>query len=602
MRDLAQTYANVQNIVGITDEKGNALLPPNHMTKNTDICIVIDVEGNFRRANGEKSDKFSITIPCTENSASRAGACIAPHPLHEEIGYLSANKEKREEYLKLLSGWCELHPKVEAVYKYIFKNTLKEDLKRNGIKTDDKLFVRFSVEMPESNDLSFSELWKDNTVSETWIKYCGQNDEKEESLCYATGETDAIRVKHPKNINPSTSNAKLISCNDETNFTYRGRFDQANQASAVGEKASHQSHAMLKYLISTQGYKCDTQAIIAWSTDDGGKLASPLGDSVDIYCDETKTERDKVIDAGGILNFDYAKALKKAIVGKGGTNHLNSAKRRVAVMAVDAATTGRMAVTFYKNLPENEYVERIINWHETCCWCFWYKGQEYISAPSTDRIIAAVYGDPKGDGYVKIKKQARSRILSFILNGENFDGAWVSASVKRVSNPFSYDKTDGGWDKYSWERAMNVTCAIMRKYYIDKKEDFKLELEKTRSDRDYLYGRLLAIADKLEGHARFLQDQINDTDKRPTNSVRYMAAFATKPLKTWEIIYRQLSPYIQRLNGADWYQRQIDEVMSLFKNGEYESDKPLNGVYLLGYSLQRRALNNKNNQEEAKNA
>lgn len=35
--------------------------------------------------------------------------------------------------------------------------------------------------------------------------------------------------------------------------------------------------------------------------------------------------------------------------------------------------------------------------------------------------------------------------------------------------------------------------------------------------------------------------------------------------------------------------------MSLFAEGQYENDKPLNGKYLMGYSLQRRALINKEN-------
>ena len=120
-----------------------------------------------------------------------------------------------------------------------------------------------------------------------------------------------------------------------------------------------------------------------------------------------------------------------------------------------------------------------------------------------------------------------------------------------------------------------------------------MELERTCADRDYLFGRLLAVADRLESHARYLQTGKNDTEKRPTNAVRYMAAFAAKPLRTWKLIFDQLNPYIQRLDGAEWYQRQVDEIMALF-NPEECSDKPLGGKYLLGYSLQRRALYNGN--------
>jgi len=218
-----------------------------------------------------------------------------------------------------------------------------------------------------------------------------------------------------------------------------------------------------------------------------------------------------------------------------------------------------------------------------------------------DRIIAAVFGEEKGKSYKPIQKKARERMLRNIICGEPFDRAWVTAAVARVSNPFSYDGGDGGWDKRKWENAMRVTCAIVRKYYTEKKEEITLELDMMWDDRSYLFGRLLAIADRLEGHARYLQTGKDDTEKRATNAVRYMSAFSSKPLRTWKVIFDQLNPYIQRLDGAEWYQRLIDEIMSLFRADDI-NDRSLDAIYLLGYSLQRRALYIKgestNNEEE----
>lgn len=34
----------------------------------------------------------------------------------------------------------------------------------------------------------------------------------------------------------------------------------------------------------------------------------------------------------------------------------------------------------------------------------------------------------------------------------------------------------------------------------------------------------------------------------------------------------------------------IDEIMSLFENGDYEDNKPLSPLYLLGYSAQNKAF------------
>lgn len=592
-KNLADTYDRVSDIVGIPDEKGNILLPPNHTIKsNSDVCITIDGEGMFRDAD---QSKLTIPIPCTEDSESRSGKAIYPHPLHDQVGYLSTDEKKRAKYLLQLGKWSGLHKKVEAVHKYIMKNTLIEDLKSCHIKVSDKLFIRFSVEMKGD---SVPNLWEDKTVAEAWQTYMEHEQSEGTELCYITGQFLPITNKHPKNINTLISNAKLVSCNKDPNFRYRGRFSESEPANMISIEASHKAHAMLKYFIATQAYRCDSQAIIAWAIDSGETQLGLFEDSLDIYGNATKTERDRLIEAQNEIDLDYAKKLSSAIRGYGNSENLKNDNRQIAVIAVDAATTGRMAVTFYKELQENEYIERIINWHESCCWHFRSQRKMYISAPNTDRIIAAVHGEPKGEGYSKIKKQSRERILSFIINGEKFSRAWLNAAVNRISNPFAYNKVDSGWDFYKWESAVNTTCAIARKYYFDHKEEFDLELERTRKDRDYLYGRMLAIADRIESHARHLQDKKSETEKRPTNAVRYMSAFATKPFRTWEVIYRQLNPYIQRLNGGEGYQRELDEIMSLFEKGEYENDKPLNGKYLMGYSLQRRALiNGKNNEE-----
>jgi len=599
--NLVDTYDRLSDIVGIPDKDGNILLPLNHTMKITDICVTISSNGSFRFA---ELSKLPIIIPCTEKSSTGRTSGIAPHPLHEELQYLAISKHHHEEYIKQLAAWSGLHCKVKLVHKYIIGGTLISDLHGSDIKTTNpKLFVRFSVEIP--NDLT-PHLWEDKTIAEAWLKYYSQQlKTRNIALCYATGQMAPIAINHPSGISRAKerNKAKMISYQGykDKNYTVYGRFTKADEANAISTEASEKAHATLKYLIESQGYECDTQAIVAWAINDGNAAANPFSDSLGLYEETSQTDMDKIIAAQGAIDVNYARKLRSSLVGLGSVISLNKNTRHIAVLAVDAVDKGNIAVTYYQDMPEKDYIDRIITWHESCCWHFRNKGVSYISAPSVDRIIAAVYGEPKGDNYNKIKKQARERLLHCILNGESIDYGWLSAAVCRVSNPFSYEKKDKRWDKINWETAIGVTCAIAKKYYADKKEEFSLELDKKCDNRDYLYGRLLALADKIESYARFLQTGKDDTDKRATNAVRYMSAFAAKPFRTWRLIYDQLSPYLQRLHGGEWYQWQIDEIMSLFIEGEYETDKPLNGKYLMGYSLQRRALNIKNNEEVKKN-
>jgi len=577
--DLAKTYDSVANIAGMPNEQGKVLWPMCHIAAKTNVAVTIDQNGRFRHAVAEE---MRIIVPCTKESAVRGSE---PHALHDQLKYLTVS----EMYLDLLKNWKDSHPKVDAVYKYVVGGSLIKDLQNSEISTkDDKIFVRFRVEIPGDSEPN---LWEDKGVIKAWQDYCETQNSEMRDLCYATGNVENVLTKHYKGINVAAANAKLVSSSDKDNYTYRGRFKKATEANAISADASCKTHAMLNYIIETQAYRSGTQAIAAWNIDSGKPEHSPFESSFGLV--HGKSQND-LTNAEIVLDSDYSKNWRSLLMGTGNVKSLKNRLSRVAVMAVDAATTGRMGITFYQNLPENDYIERIVNWHETCAWHFRRNGQNYVSAPSANRIINVVYGEPKSgndEGYKKIQKLARERLLYHIICGEPLNRSWIKAATERVSRQHSYES------ETAWLDAISVTCALVRKYYHRKGEEFSLNLEKDRQDRSYLFGRLLAIGDRLESHARYLQ--AGGEDKRPTNAVRYMSAFAAKPLRTWKLIFDQLNPYIQRLDGAEWYQRQIDEVMSLFNEGDFD-DRQLDGRYLMGYSLQRLEFFNKKDEDKNK--
>ena len=121
-----------------------------------------------------------------------------------------------------------------------------------------------------------------------------------------------------------------------------------------------------------------------------------------------------------------------------------------------------------------------------------------------------------------------------------------------------------------------------------------MTLDPTRTTRDYLYGRLLALADSLEEWA------LKDADEqRQTNAARLMQRFAEHPYSTWRTIELALTPYKARLGGKAWkLLRMIDEVVAAFAPDDFTSDKPLSGEFLLGYHSQREALRPAHTEEE----
>ncbi|MBS3885857.1 MAG: type I-C CRISPR-associated protein Cas8c/Csd1 [Dethiobacter sp.] len=620
IQNLYETYEACAGAVGISGgEQDKMLLPIGHVLKKTNVAIHLRGNGTFHKA--EKIDA-EICTPCTDESESRtSGAVNSPHPLFDQIKHLTGklylnNLLKWQEYLKVTPEYPLAYKMISAVHKYLENGTLKNDLVSCKIVPDEKLFLRFCVSIGGQLE---DRLWMIPEMWHAWHSYYkSENIEKRKTkdLCYISGKADMTYTeKHPKSINRTSGNAKLITGNDSSNFTYRGRFAKSSQAVTISYESSQKAHQALRWLIIKHGYRCDTQAIVAWAIDKVPELPNYYDDSYGIYESTKLTDSEKQTEAESVICTDYADTLKKTLPGYGGSDKLKTHVRRVAVAATDNATTGRMSVTYYRELAENEYLERIVEWHNSCKWYQPFmkdkdgkhKSGFFVGAPSFDRIVDAVLGKrrkPKDESYDKLKKSVRERLLHCVFNGERIPRDMINAAVHRASNPLALERTNekvavGRWR--DWEQVLCAACALVKRYYHDyKKEEFEVALEDQRRDRDYLYGRLLAVADRIESAARYKQRSAEDA--RATNAIRYMTAFSQHPFRTWSMLFtQQLNPYIQQLNGAGWYLNQIEDIKALFNEGEYESGSALSGKYLLGFFAQRQKLRQKQEKNKSNN-
>lgn len=113
-----------------------------------------------------------------------------------------------------------------------------------------------------------------------------------------------------------------------------------------------------------------------------------------------------------------------------------------------------------------------------------------------------------------------------------------------------------------------------------------MALDEKCSKRDYLYGRLLAVADRIE-YRTFDKD-----NGRETNAKRYMSAFSQHPYRTWKVLEEKLTAYWGQLKTPErlTYQRLLDEICEMFVIEDFENDNSLNGLYLLGFHNQSYAL------------
>jgi CRISPR-associated protein Csd1 len=622
LSNLYATYEKAQQLDISDDLKP---LPISHTLQNAHIKLTLDLEGNFKRA--EVLEKIQIVLPSTEASAGRSGQKPPPHPLADKIQYVAKDypiyggtkPSFFNEYFELLSNWCIsgfAHEQVLAVKTYVEKGAVVADLIKSGVlfvDAENKLLTTWPKEsnaeppkifkvLPKEagildqgsalvcwnvEDARFvtSETWLNPDIQSSWIQYDSQT-AGQQGLCYITGKVMPLASNHPAKLRHTGDKAKLISSNDSSGFTFRGRFTDAtgDQAASVAYDVTQKSHNALRWLISRQGYRNGDQAVVAWALS-CEEIPDPMTMSFDLLMDE---DSQPVIDHSIDIGKKFGLALKKYIAGyKAKLDHSDS----VIIIGLDSATPGRMGVTYYQEFMPEEYLSRIEKWHQDFAWFQRVKqeinGKEQttwpISTPAPKSIYEAIFGSTISDS---LKKQTIERILPCIVEGVPFPKDLMQGAVRRAINRQAYKKNE------EWEETLGIACALFKgfkKRHIPSKE-YEMGLEKENSSRDYLFGRLLAIAEKIEETALYVAGE-----NRSTTAARLMQRFADRPFSTWRNIELALNPYIQRLKvtrGGFLHNIQIelDEVMGMFNSTEFNSDKSLSGEFLLAFHAQRLEL------------
>ena len=262
---IQRLYETYEQVGQLPNQTGTRPWPLAHYSKRAHIEIAIDSSGNFRRARKLEFTESATLIPVTEASVGRSGSKVAPHPLCEEISYCARDFPGKEEkkhvaYIANLERWCESangHPKAKAVLAYLTRGILWTDLLREemipmvveGARTkekikDAKIFVRWRV---ESQDELATGTWEDTKLLEAWTAY-DQLQNPKNGLCMVLGEEARLCKNHPKFIRHSGDGAKLISANDESGYTFRGRFTDktGQQACGVSYEVTQKAHNALR--------------------------------------------------------------------------------------------------------------------------------------------------------------------------------------------------------------------------------------------------------------------------------------------------------------------------------------------------------------------
>lgn len=628
---MEQLYKTYENNIGKHTQDKVRLAPLAHMYKDVQIEVLLDGDGNFCGAHTVDKKETATLIPVTEASVGgRTSSSIAPHVLSDTLSYIAgdftnycheeklkkSSEKKYQCYMRQLKAWYEseyTHPKVNAIYQYLDKKLLISDLIKAEIVTlsdeetfDDKkisgkpyekALVRFRVLCDESVSNS---TWEDTTLINAYTKYLMSVQDGKNDKCYLTGEIQIRTENHPKGIIAANYGAKLVSANDTQGFVYRGRFCNSEEAYSLSYETSQKIHSALTWLAKKQGVSIgttDKRTFICWNPE--GKETPNILNPLELNEDDMLNPLglDEEDDTEGYTDILYKKKLFKTLQGY---RDQFTDTDNVIIMGLDAATTGRLSITYYNELLASDFLNRIMYWGKTCKWPylkFTEQKRPYYSldTPTFRKIAECAFGREKGNFIElndKILKEQVQRLMKCMLDRQPMPRDIVSALVNRASMPMAYSRTNR-------ETLLSTTCAIIIKYYIDKGimkgERDEMKLNHENRDRSYLFGRLLAVFEKVE------RSTYEKGDGREPNAIRLQSAYVNHPLKTWKILEDVLKPYFQKLKpgSREYYKRLISEITEqLCEEDLALLNQELKETYLLGYYLQRAELNKKKDEQK----
>lgn len=600
------------------------VMPISHTLQNAHVHVVINNKGEFLRA--QVLEKTQVVLPATEQSAGRSSGLCA-HALADKIQYVAGDyaafggikKPGYDLYLTQLRNWVASdfkHSAVQAILSYVEKGQLVKDLiaakimfahdnqlltqwqddgeapalfkvlpKEKGQLDQGSALVCWSV---ETKGIAQSKTWLDETIQQSWIDYESQNG-GEKTLCFVTGNEQVVATNHPAKIRHSGDKAKLISANDTSGFTFRGKFLTVNDAANVSFEVTQKAHNALRWLLAKQGYRTGEQVYLAWAV--SGK-ETPIPTELDLMSLFANSEE---VDHQKNLGESYAEQLNRYFSGMVGHNDLEAnekleANEQIALLGLDSATPGRMGIIYYRETIAQEFIDQLHKWQLDLGWWQRVKKNEKATwlpcAPSLYKVLDGVYGDVLKSSET-LKKNLVARLYPCIVEGQPIPIDIVNNAFQRATNRVAY-KSDQTW---LWLQNLGIACALYKGYCkrtanLTHKKDYNMALQETYASRDYLFGRLLATANKIEQVALSIGE-----GNRLTTAERYMNRFVSKPAATWLTISTALQPYQQRLHsrlsGYDSATKKlVTSITDMFEIDEFTSDKKLSPEFLLGFHSQ----------------
>ena len=163
-----------------------------------------------------------------------------------------------------------------------------------------------------------------------------------------------------------------------------------------------------------------------------------------------------------------------------------------------------------------------------------------------------------------------TKLFEAAIYGTNYPYSLLETMVRRV-------KTD---------KFINATRAGVIKAYLtrnEKKEEWKVSLDRRNNNQAYLCGRLFAVLENIQNQAAG-GGKLNSTIKD-----KYFASAAAKPASIFPTLIKLSQHHMKKLNDGSqiFHTKLVGEIMNMLEN-EFPKTLPLmeQGKFMIGYYQQ----------------
>ena len=610
-------YALDHDMVGKPDHFGNILLPMyyNSMKSNGKniIELLLSKESDLLEAHLLPEGE-TIQFPVTEDSVARSSG-VAPHPLVDSASYVIQDEGKRSAaYMEQMENWLAyddndfvriihdflIQPGILDAVKQKVKDSEEDEAekqKKNAVAIDfEKVFFTFSIENYDGlKNVSVSENSDLQARYKVYVEYQNANDpSKERITCNLSGKQDYLCIKHQ----PLMGTARLVSQITANDENWRGRFTMADQNIKLGMETSQKIHLMAKYLLSgeeTRRWLGEQANMVSWFSDDlSNAVAFDPSKSAEMPAgifEKLLTEQKGKSDAPAIADEMTENIVKSFTNGK----RLFSDDATYYIAIFDKISNGRVATKYFRTLSASRLKENLVAWQEKYHWRGYSKeNRDKVFTPSPRRLVLAAYGVER-DGFLEISKKdflknQYQNILTALVEGRSIPENFEKALTVNIRHRQNYDNT--------WMEVKFCALAVLK----DKGGFKDAMLNRENTDRSYLFGRLLALFERMEAST------FGEKEERSTNAEKMWTSYTNHPATMMMRLRNLLKPYERKMATSEQNRglyfklsRDISEVTNMLHDNydmdSAEVNRPLDYGFIFGYEAQMRDIFTKRNKE-----